>query len=326
MKNIVIIGGGTGTFTLLSGLRRFPTNNAVIVSTADDGGSTGRLRRELGVMPPGDIRHCLVGLSYTDKLIRDLFSYRFEKGSLAGHTVGNIIVSALELVSGDIETAIRESAKLLNVRGEVAPVTLFPTKLSATLESGKKIMGEHWIDEPRHNGHLRIMSLALAPSSPANPRALALLRKANAIIFGPGDLYTSTLPNLLVKGVVPAIKRSSAKKILITNLMTKYGQTNTFGASNFVEVLLSYLGVGGIDTVIVNTQKPPSFALRRYRKEKAGPVAADLAQIKRLGVKVVAHPLISRKIFQKSKSDKLKRSFLRHDPAKIAKIIWRLVQ
>ncbi|MBI2483950.1 YvcK family protein [Candidatus Uhrbacteria bacterium] len=207
MKNIVIIGGGTGTLTLLTGLRAFPTNNSVIVSTADDGGSTGILRRELGVMPPGDLRQCLLGLSYTDPVLRRLFAYRFDRGSLNGHTVGNIMLAALELVSGNSETALRECSKLLNVRGAVVPITKKPTLLSAMLENGRRIVGEHFIDEPKHNGTAKIRSISLSPSGPANPRALRLIKEADAIVFGPGDLFTSTLPNIIVDGVARAIRR-----------------------------------------------------------------------------------------------------------------------
>ena len=321
VKNIVIVGGGTGTFTLLSGLRKFPTNNAVIVSTADDGGSTGRLREELGVLPPGDLRQCLVGLSYTDPVLQDLFSYRFAKGSLAGHTVGNIILAALEKVTGDVERGIAQTAKMLNVRGEVVPVTLFPTKLSATLMNGKKIVGEHHIDEPRHDGNIRIKSLTLKPGGAANPRALGLIAAADAIIFGPGDLYTSTIPNLLVKGVAEAVRRSSAKKILITNLMTKHGQTDKFKASDFVKSLESYLGKGSVDAVIVNSKKPAAAWIARHKKEHSEFVEPDTALLKKMKLKVLAEPLLNGNTFEKNSGDVLKRSYLRHDPDKLAKLI-----
>ncbi len=325
MKNIVIIGGGTGTFTLLSGLRKFPTNNSVIVSTADDGGSTGRLREELGVIPPGDIRQCLVGLSYTDEILRKLFSYRFERGSLKGHALGNIIIAALEKITGGIEKSIIEAAKLLNVRGQVVPVTLFPTKLTAILEDGKKIFGEHFIDEPRHSGRLKIKGLRLSPNYPANPRALRLIREAHAIIFGPGDLFTSTLPNLLVKGTVEAIKKSKAQKILITNIMTKYGQTNRFKASDFIEVLQKYLGREGLDAAIVNTHKPKTKFLRAYHKQKSLFVEPDLETVKKMGVKVVAKPMISTKTYIRNRADVLQRSLLRHDSDKLAGMIYSIL-
>src|SRR3989344_21191 len=165
MKNIVIIGGGTGTFTLLSGLRKFPTNNSVIVSSADDGGSTGRLRKDLGVFPPGDLRQCLVGLSYTEEHLKQLFNFRFESGELKGHTAGNIILAALEKITGSVDEALLLASKILNVRGAVVPVTLKPTLLSAVLANGKKIISEHQIDMPRkiQNSKFKIQNLRLQP-------------------------------------------------------------------------------------------------------------------------------------------------------------------
>ena len=325
MKNIVIIGGGTGTFTLLSGLRKFPTNNAVIVSTADDGGSTGRLREELGVVPPGDIRQCLVGLSYGDPVLRDLFSYRFENGSLQGHALGNILIAGLEKSTGSIEQAIAAAAKLLNVRGEVVPVTLHPTRLTATLEGDRQIEGEHNIDEPRHDGNLRVKSLRLDKPSPANPRALGLIKKADAIVFGPGDLYTSTIPNLLVEGIGKAIAASKARKILVVNLMTKWGQTNGFKASDFARELQAYLAPAKLDMVIVNTQKPGTAVIARYQKEKAEFVEPDLDVLKTMGTAAAGAELVFAGTFEKNSADTLTRSMLRHDSDKLAKLIVEAV-
>lgn len=325
MKNIVIIGGGTGTFTLLSGLRQFPSNNSVIVSTADDGGSTGRLRRDLGVVPPGDIRQCLVGLSYTDKKLRDLFSFRFSKGELSGHTAGNIIIAALEKLTGNVEEAIAIASKLLNVRGSVVPVTKKPTMLSAVLENGQKLNGEHVIDSPRKNSSSRIKSLKLSPNGPVNPHALKLIANADVIVLGPGDLYTSTLPNLLVKGVAQALKKSSAKKVLVVNIMSKNGQTNGFAASDFVKVIDSHFGKGVVNMVLVNTEKPDTKALAKYKKNKAQYIEPDIDTIKSLGVKVIAKPLLAKQKFSKSKGDLLERSVLRHDAEKTARVIWELI-
>lgn len=325
MKNIVIIGGGTGTFTLLSGLRQFPSNNSVIVSTADDGGSTGRLRKDLDVVPPGDIRQCLVGLSYTDKTLRDLFSYRFDSGELEGHTAGNIIIAALEKLTGSVEEAITIAGKMLNTRGHVVPITNFPTKLSAILENGKKIVGEHNIDSPRQNFKVGIKTLSLSPSGPASPHALSLIAKADIIVFGPGDLYTSTLPNLLVKGVKEALKKSKAKKVLVMNIMTKNGQTNGFKASDFVKVFEEYGGKEFLNTVILNTKKPDAKVLAKYKKDKAEFIDADVEKIKALGIRVIAKPLLAKSTFAKVKGDSLERSFLRHDANKTARIIWELM-
>src|SRR3989344_1037114 len=329
MKTVVIIGGGTATFTLLQGLRQFPTNNIVIVSTADDGGSTGALRKELGVMPMGDIRQCLIGLSYTVPVLQDLFMYRFDRGSLKGHNVGNILLAALQKVTGSPEGAIAESARLLNVRGEVLFVSRQPTTLSATLKDGTRISSEHELDEPITKKRAAIETLALTKAD-ANPRALDAIARADAIILGPGDLYTSTFPNLLVPGIAPSIRTSKAKKILITNIMTKLGQTNGFRASDFVREANAYLnaenGQTVIDTVIVNTKKPRADILTRYRKERAYFVEPDIEHIKKLGATVFAHPVVSNHIHKKAKGDTLTRSLIRHDAEKTAEIIWNLIK
>ncbi len=325
MKKILIIGGGTGTFTLLSALRAYPSNNSVIVSTADDGGSTGALRRELGVMPMGDIRHCLAGLSYTEGAVRDLFSYRFESGALKGHVVGNIILAALEKITGSVESAIIESAKLLNVRGQVVPVTLMPTVLSATLTDGSVIVGEHLIDEPQHDARIPIKTLSLKPNGPANPRALRLIADADLIILGPGDLYTSTVPNLLVDGVADAIRASSAQTILITNLMTEHGETDGYTASRFHSAVEEYLGVGGVDTVIMNTQRPSQEWAEIYAKYQCEFVEPDADVLAGRGVTVIAEDLVSSNIFTKSCADPLRRSYLRHDSEKTAKLLWQML-
>lgn len=329
MKNIVIIGGGTGTFTLLAGLRKFPSDNTVIVSSADDGGSTGILRRELGVMPLGDIRQCLVGLSYTDSIMREIFSYRFDKGSLAGHTTGNIILAAMEKTTGSIEQAISLAGKMLNIRGDIIPVTLFPAQLSAAYADGKKITGEHEIDEPRSIRKAPITALALSPPGPANPKALAALKKADAIIFGPGDLFTSVLPNVLVTGVREVIAASRAKKILIANIMTKPGQTDGFRASDFVRALNGYLAEKGaphqVDTAIVNNRKPNVLLLAAYKKQRAAYVEPDSAAIKALGVAAIAGDFLARRAFGAAPADRLHRSILRHDSDKTARAIWKII-
>lgn len=322
MKNVVIIGGGTGTFTLLNGLKHYKLNNDVIVSTADDGGSTGLLRKALGVVPPGDIRQCLLGLSNADKELKEIFSYRFESGQFKGHTVGNIILASLEKITGSVEKAITVASKMLDVRGAVVPVSLKPALLSALLSNGKKIVGEHIIDSPRSEVYIK--KLLLSPVK-VNPKAIQLIAKADLIIFGPGDLYTSTLPNLLVKGVKEAILKSKAKKILITNIMTKNGQTDGFAASDFLKVIQEYVGKKAVDLVLVNSQKPDKNTLELYKEEKAKIVEADIENIKKLGAQVVLKPLISKRTFKKSKSDKLSRSIVRHDSKKTAKIIWDLI-
>ncbi len=325
MKNIVIIGGGTGTFTLLSGLRKFPSNNTVIVSSADDGGSTGILRKELGVMPPGDIRQCLVGLSYTQNEMKELFNFRFNTGSLKGHSVGNIILAALEKIAGT-EEGINIASKMLNVRGQVLPVSLTPTTLSANLKNGKTLFGEHNIDDQDSSKHkaVSIKQLHLKPNVAANPKVITAIKSADAIVFGPGDLFTSILPNILVKGVSEAINKSSAKKILVTNIMTKFGQTDGFSASDFVVEMEKYLK-GKIDVVLANNKKPNAEVLKKYAKEKAKFVETDIKALAKTGVEAIAQDLLSSAIIKKTNGDKLKRSFLRHDSDKLAKLIWGLI-
>lgn len=324
MKNIVIIGGGTGTFTLLSGLRKFPSNNSVIVSTADNGGSGGKLRYELGVIPPGDYRQCLIGLSYTDQVIKDLFAYRFEQGSLKGHTAGNIIISALEKVTGNIESAIEAAGRILNIRGAVLPVTLKPTELSAVLKNGKVLKGEHNIDDQSPTGKASPIKLLKLTAAPANPKALAAIKHADVIVFGPGDLFTSVLPNVLVSGVAKAINNSHAKKVLVTNIMTKFGQSDGFDASDFVKITEHYLK-GKIDIAIVNNKKPNPSGIKAYKKQKAEYVEPDLKNLRQLKVDVVAADLVATNIFKKTPADSLKRSLLRHDSNKLAQLIWKLI-
>lgn len=323
MKRIVIIGGGTGTFTLLAGLRKFPSDNTVVVSPADDGGSTGALRRELGVMPVGDIRQCLVGLSYTDPFMRELFSYRFAEGSLAGHTVGNIMLAAAEKITGDIEEAVAACGTLLNVRGRVLPASLKPATLVARCEDGTRIAGEHRIDDPRIRRRSRIASLALRPRLAANPKVLTAIRQADAIVFGPGDLFTSILPNLLPAGIARAVARSSAKKILVTNIATKRGQTDGFRASDFVRVLSRYIpGKKPVDVAIVNTKKPGTAALRASYGTYVEP---DTDVIKKMGVVPAAGDLLARAAPRRAAGDTLIRSAVRHDSDKTARMIWRLL-
>lgn len=329
MKTVVIIGGGTATFTLLNGLRQFPTNNIVIVSTADDGGSTGVLRKDLGVMPYGDIRQCLMGLAYTVPALTKLFSYRFDAGALKGHNAGNIILAALQKITGSPEGAIAETARLLNVRGEVLFVARRPTTLSAKLKDGTVVKSEHELDEPITKKRAPILKLMLSKSEP-NPRALDAIARADVIVLGPGDLYTSTFPNLLVPGIAEAVRASGAGKILITNLMTKLGQTDGFKASDFVRETNKHLGAEGgasvVSTVIVNTKKPRLDILARYRREKAAFVEPDSEKIKKMGAEVVAHPVLSNHIHKKAKGDVLTRSLIRHDAEKTAEIIWNLIK
>jgi len=314
-KKIVTIGGGTGSFVLLRGLREYPYDITAVVTMFDSGGSSGVLRDEHGVLPPGDIRRCLVALSGGEKeeTLRRLFSYRFENGySLRGHNFGNIFLTALTEVLGNEETAIRESGRLLNIKGTVLPVSLEKAHLCVELEDTTIIEGETNIDIPRHDGSMRIKRAFLRPKVRAYGEVEKAIEEADIIIIGPGDLYTSLIPNLIVKGVSEAIRNSKAEKIYIMNLMTKWGETNDLKASDCARVVLEYTGLSKFDYTVCNDTNMPKKLLEKYAAEKKYPVLIDdsLEQYTRKNINADVY----------SGED-----ILRHDSNKLAKIISDIV-
>jgi uncharacterized cofD-like protein len=313
MKHIVVIGGGTGTFTVLSALKKYPVNLSAIVSMADDGGSTGMLRDQYGVLPAGDIRRALVALSDSEGILRDLFNFRFKEGGLHGHSFGNLFLAALEKITGDFTTALREASELLNINGEVVPVTLDDVRLYAELEDGKVLRGETQIDIPRGSLRMPIKKIWLEPEAKMNPSVRRVLHNADIIILGPGDIYTSIIPNLLVKGVPEAVKTSKAKKIYIANLMTKFGETHGFSASDFVEKIEKYLGKNILDYAIFNSKRPAEAILKKYRKEQAEFVDSSRLNRKNKKPKYVLADLLD------------SGSFIRHSQKKLAKTILSLL-
>jgi uncharacterized cofD-like protein len=312
-KNIVVIGGGTGTFTVLSGLKKYPVRLTAIVSMADDGGSTGLLREEFGILPTGDIRRALVALSsYPEKFLADLFTYRFREGGMNGHNFGNLILTALERVTGGFEEAIAAASRMLDVCGNVIPVTLSDVRLYAMLEDGEVIAGETNIDIPKHNGKLRIERVWLRPKALANPRAVRAIRDADMIVIGPGDLYTSIVPNLLVGGIRNAILKSHAKKVYVANLMTKYGETNNFIGEDFLRVLDTYLAPAVFDAVVINKNRPPARILQKYKKHRAHWVQCNTL-VKNPSVHTVRANFLH------------SGSYLRHDSHKLARVLMHLL-
>jgi uncharacterized cofD-like protein len=244
LKNVVTIGGGTGSYTLLSGLKKYPINLSAIVSMADDGGSTGVLRDELGVLPPGDVRQCLVALSESSEKLRELMNYRFEKGGLKGHNFGNLFLSALEKISGNFNEAVKEAIKILNVKGEIVPVTNSQSNLYVRLKNNKLLIGENEIN---HNYDLLkkgIDRIYYQPAVKANPRAMRIIREADLIIVGPGNHYCSILPNLLVGGISAAIRKSKAIVVYNCNLVNKPGHTDGFNLDDYVDSINNYIGGG----------------------------------------------------------------------------------
>jgi len=311
-KKIVVIGGGTGVFTVLSGLKNYDVDLTAVVNMADDGGSTGILREEFGILPPGDLRRALVALSRTDnKMLSDLFNFRFQNGSgLTGHNFGNLMITALERITGDFGRAIHEASKILQVEGKVIPVTLANARLYAELDDGKIIKGETNIDIPNHDGRLKIKRVWLEPAAKLNPRAAKAIEAADGIVVGPGDLFTSIMPNLLIGGMRRALKNSKAKKIYVVNLMTKFGETNGFAAHDFIGVVAGELGNGVLDYAIVNNRRPSLAQVKKYAEEKS--MLVDARELPAKPTPITGDFLRTRNL-------------VRHDPDKLAKAILSLV-
>lgn len=313
-KKIVTIGGGTGTYVVLSALKHFDFDLSAIVSMCDDGGSTGRLRDDYGVLPPGDIRRSLIALSAASKPLRRLFDFRFENGAFEGHNFGNLFLTALEKNEGSFYRAVQTAAELLNVKGQVIPVTLSNVRLQAELENGEMISGETNIDIPKHDPTLRIKKIFLRPAAKPNRDALKAIQEANLIVIGPGDLYTSIIPNLLVTGIARAMRYARARKVYICNLMTKNGETNGFSVVDFLKTMESYLGADVINDVLVNVKKPGTVRLKRYAEEHAELVALPKDYKDQLNKTEMV------------KADLLTKSgLIRHDPKKLANKILNLL-
>jgi len=302
MKKIVVIGGGTGSFTILSGLKKYPVELTSIVSMMDSGGSTGILRDEFGVLPPGDVRRCLVALS-DSPMLRKLFEHRFKKGKkINGHSLGNLLLTALTEITGSDEQAIIEASKILRIKGRVLPVTLKDCHLGAELANGKKIIGEGKIC-PRKNltGKQKVKNIFLTKKAKIFSEAKKAISGADLIVLGPGDLYTSILPNLLVEGVSSAINNSKAKTVFVCNIMTK-GETKQFKAKDFVEQIAKYLK-SIPDYVLMNNKKPHGKIIARYAKEGAEFVEPNYFGIKK--------NLLRKTDYARHDSDKLAREIIR---------------
>ncbi len=311
-SNITTIGGGTGTFNVLSGLgKNRKLNLAAIVTVADSGGSTGELRDEFGILPPGDVRRAIVALSEDTEVVRRLFEYRFKEGrSIAGHTVGNLLLTALSDIMGDFERGIEELSDMFDVHGKVIPVTLDNVHLGVTLENGERIVGETDIDIPKHDANIPIRDAFLLGGGRLNPRAKEAIENSDYVIIGPGDLYTSLVPNLLCSGMVDALRSSTAKIIYVCNVMTKHGETDGFGAEDFVRVLEQYLGPERIDYLLVNSGELRADLLEKYKAEGKAPVKlCDREGLIAKGIKIVERDFTS------------ETDYIRHDPRKLARTI-----
>jgi uncharacterized cofD-like protein len=309
---VLAIGGGTGLPHLLSGLKKFTSNITAVVTVADDGGSSGRLRTDLGLLPPGDLRNCLVALAETEPLMGKLFQHRFKgKSGLGGHSFGNLFIAAMTQVTGDFGVAIEESSKVLAITGRVMPVTFENVRLRAELRDGRKVRGESAIS--RAHGHIERLSLEPAGAKP-NAEVLQAIAKADAIVLGPGSLYTSILPNLLVAGVADAVARARALKIYVCNIMTQPGETDDFKVSDHLRALHAQSGRDFVDYVIANSESPSEAVLKHYASEGQKLVDLDRDSISALGVRLVKARLLENH-----------GGLLRHDPDRLARSIMRLI-
>ncbi len=308
---IVTIGGGHGLSTLLMGLKKYTTNICAVVTVADSGGSSGRLRKEFGMLPPGDIRNCLVSLADSSPLMGDLFQYRFKKDSeLKGHNFGNLFIAAMTQLTGDFKKAVEESSRVLAVRGKVLPSTLHRVSLVAEFKDGSLTEGEADIPEKRSvikKVYLKTTDSESTQEIKPNFDAVDAIRNAQVIIIGPGSLYTSILPNLVIGDITQAIVESRALKVYVCNVMTQHGETDGYNAFDHLEALINHTHPRLIDYAIVNTQIPDAALLSRYREERAFPVKAKISKIKKAGYKVIGTNLIHAKDFVRHDSDKLSR-------------------
>lgn len=309
---IVIMGGGTGLPVLLRGLKQYPVDITAIVTVADDGGSSGRLRDDLHIPPPGDIRNVLAALSDVEPLIEEMFQHRFKTSNeLSGHSLGNLILAAMTSITGDFVHAIQEMSKVLNVHGKVLPAANVSVVLNAELEDGTIISGESKI--PYSGKKINRVFLTPQDIRPL-PETIHEIRNADMIIIGPGSLYTSILPNLLVPVLGREVCRSKAKKVYICNLMTQAGETYGFTASDHVKALYEHLSIGFIDTILINNLEVPKDVQLRYNRELAYPVYYDLPALDVLGLEVVTADIAV-----------LENGALRHDPKKVAEILYNLL-
>lgn len=317
-KKVVVIGGGTGTFVVLSGLKQYPLDISAIITMMDSGGSTGKLRDQYGVLPPGDARQALVALSECSQEWRKLFLYRFEDGDLEGHNFGNLFLTALEKVTGNFNQALALAQQLLKTKGNVIPITLHKTHIVAELENGSIIKHEAYID--KREKHSPIKKLFLEKNVPVNPTALTVLSEADVIIVGPGDVFTSVLCNFTFPEVISAFRKSNAKKVFIMNLMNSTGQADNFSTSSYLNVFSSFLGKNPFNTIICNDAPIPKALKEYYRVHGEEEIWDDLPTSTHYTV--VRKDLLSSQIVRKLKSDTASHGLVRHDELKLAHCIF----
>nr|WP_300001893.1 gluconeogenesis factor YvcK family protein [Tissierella sp.] len=316
---VVVIGGGTGLSILLKGLKKFTPNITAIVTVADDGGGSGVLRGDLGMLPPGDIRACMLALANTEPTMERLFQYRFSDGMLKGQSFGNIFIAAMNGIYGDFETAIKESSNVLAITGRVLPMTLDNVTIKAELHNGKVIKGESHISSGSLKERSKIKRVYIDPEiiNPM-PEAINAICEADLIVLGPGSLYTSVIPNLLVKDMIDAIYASQAPKAYIVNVMTEPGETDGYGVLDHVQAILDHSRHDILDYVIANTESMPVEVLDKYVYDGALPVKIEDADEKILaqhGITLVANSLID-----------IEQYYIKHDSVKLSELLVHLAK
>ena len=316
---LVAMGGGTGLSSLLRGLKQVSTNLTAVVTVSDDGGSSGRLRREMGILPPGDIRNCLVALADVEPLMTQLFQYRFDArgdggngqdNGLDGHTFGNLLIAAMTAITGDFEVAVKETSKVLAIRGRVLPSTLHNVVLKAEMADGELVQGESNISGQRK----KISRLLLSPPHPPPlPETLEAIRKAHAVIVGPGSLYTSVIPNLLVADMVGALNETEAVVIYVCNVMTQAGETDGMTGADHLAAIVDHIGCNPFDYCLLNDRQPSTRVQEAYRREGAMMVQPDAERVESLGSEAITADLLSRT------------NLARHDPNRLAAVVLNIL-
>lgn len=314
---VVAIGGGTGLSTLLRGLKLYTPNITAVVTVADDGGSSGMLRQDLGILPPGDIRNCILALANVEPIMERLLQYRFKEGSLKGQNLGNLLIAAMVDMADGFVNAIKEVSNVLAVTGRVLPVSLENVHLVATLEDGTVIHGESRIPEEQMEKNSPIKNVSMDnPNCRALPDVLEAIEDADLLVLGPGSLYTSIIPNIIVKEVAEALRRSQALKIYVCNVMTQPGETTGYSVVDHVNAIIKHGGANIIDVVLVNRSNFPDHLLKKYKQKGATPVdCSDLHRLRDMGIKYVQADLAD-----------FSRGLIRHNPQKLAHEVIRIFE
>ncbi|WP_163579052.1 gluconeogenesis factor YvcK family protein [Gracilibacillus saliphilus] len=311
-KKVVVIGGGTGMPVLLRGLKQQPIDLSAIVTVADDGGSSGRLRSEMEMPAPGDIRNVIAALSDVEPMLMELFQHRFTKGNgLSGHSMGNLLLAAMTSVTGDFYNGIKEISRVLNVKGNIYPIANQNMFLHAEYEDGEIVVGESNI--PKANKRIKRVFLKPNPVLPL-PEAVLAIQEADLVVIAPGSLYTSTLPNLIVPQIGEALRNTKAKVVYVCNVMTQAGETNHYTASDHVQAIMDHIGTGCLQSVIVHNKTIARDVQMVYAEENAEPVKYDLDKLRQMGLEIIEEDIVK----------ELNHS-LRHDTDKVAKVLYSLM-